>query len=263
MCHHFDFFIDHRFLKKTSPQKAAASRMEQSSGAESPPHPGGKRKLNPGGRMGPNCKPSDIVSANVRRRGLSFRLPAPEKTTTETDLQEKPLNKQQGRESRSGSSTPLCIYEEEELERLAGLQLRDTLVRSMGVGEKVRCLLETQSSSRIDTPPSLRHADLALPSEGEKKGLHAFLSQMFIHETPPIPPYPLKPHPLPANDTCTCVPEHRGTVASTTTLRELPGCGKILQQQTLRRNSMPITDSRPFQLAPFVKRLVLQIHSTC
>ena len=251
-CHHFRFCIDHRFMKKPSAHKTVVSRAEHSSGAESPPHPAGRRKL--------NHKSSDIVSACIRRRGLSFRLPAQEKITIEASLAEKPLNKQ-AKESGSGSSTPLHIYEEEELERLAGLQLRDTLVRSMGVGEKVRCMLETQLSSSIDTSLSLRHSDLALPLEGEKNpGLHSFLSQMFIHETPAIPPYPptrhpLKPHSLAATDNCTCTPEHRGTVASTTTLRDLPGCGKT-QQQTLRRNSMPVTDSRPFQLALFTKRLV-------
>ena len=44
------------------------------------------------------------------------------------------------------------IQEEEELERLAGLQLRESLVRGMGVSEQVRVALESQPSSRAVTP---------------------------------------------------------------------------------------------------------------
>lgn len=244
-------------MKKPSPHKAQ-SRTEQSSGAESPPHLGSKRKLNLGGGADTNHKPSDIVSANIRRRGLSFRLPAQEKSFNEEGVRQRPLYRQ-GKEGGSGSSTPFSICEEEELERLAGLQLRDTLVRSMGVGEKVRYMLESQPSSRIDTPLPFQHSDLAPPPEGEEKGLRSFLSQMFIQETlsnpPPLPTHrPLKPHHPATKDSCTCTPEHRGIIGSTTTLRDLPGYR--MQQQPIRRNSVPVTDNRPFQLAPFAKRLV-------
>lgn len=47
--------------------------------------------------------------------------------------------------------SPLHISDEEELERLAGLQLRDSLVRGLGVGEQIQVSLDQLSTSR---PPS-------------------------------------------------------------------------------------------------------------
>ena len=47
--------------------------------------------------------------------------------------------------------SPLRISDEEELERLAGLHLRDSLVRGLGVSEQLQVSLDQMSSSR---PPS-------------------------------------------------------------------------------------------------------------
>ena len=54
--------------------------------------------------------------------------------------------------------SPLRISDEEELERLAGLQLRDSLVRGLGVSEQLQISLDQMSSSR---PPSTMPSDPA------------------------------------------------------------------------------------------------------
>ena len=49
---------------------------------------------------------------------------------------------------------PLHISEEEELERLAGLQLRDSLVRGLGVGEHLQVSLDQMTTPSAIRPPS-------------------------------------------------------------------------------------------------------------
>lgn len=49
---------------------------------------------------------------------------------------------------------PLHISEEEELERLAGLQLRDSLVRGLGVGEHLQVSLDQMTTPSATRPPS-------------------------------------------------------------------------------------------------------------
>ena len=55
----------------------------------------------------------------------------------------------------STSDSPVCpqnINDEEELQRLASLQVRETIIRGMGMSEQLRTMLESQPSSRIQTP---------------------------------------------------------------------------------------------------------------
>lgn len=49
-------------------------------------------------------------------------------------------------------TTPQNINEEEELQRLAGLQVRESMIKGMGMSEQLKTILESQPSSRIQTP---------------------------------------------------------------------------------------------------------------
>ena len=125
-------------------------------------------------------------------------------------------------------TSPQNISEEEELQRLAGLQIRESLIRGMGVSEQLRTMLESQPSSRIQTPlPSKEGAPN--PHQGEN---NQFFSQAFVQEFPrtcgdpdstilhishPPPPHCDKSFIAYSN------PEHRGGIPSGTTLYQLPG----------------------------------------
>ena len=57
------------------------------------------------------------------------------------------------------ASSPQTINDEEELERIAGLQLRESIVRSMGVSEHLRTMLESHSyESQTPRPQQESHA---------------------------------------------------------------------------------------------------------
>ena len=132
---------------------------------------------------------------------------------------------------------PEAIHDEEELERLAGLQLRDNLVRGMGVSEQVRVVLESQPGSRAETPapPPVGTVKGASESNTDVGGGGVFFTQAFLQETPHhhYPPPTLNNHFSPAH---TQVHESMAVPGSTTTLRQqLPGYR--LQQ---RRASCPL-----------------------
>ena len=52
--------------------------------------------------------------------------------------------------------SPQKIRDDEELQRLAGLQLRDSLVRGLGVSEQLQSILDDRDSERADTAMSTR-----------------------------------------------------------------------------------------------------------
>ena len=130
-------------------------------------------------------------------------------------------------------TSPQNISEEEELQRLAGLQIRESLIRGMGVSEQLRTMLESQPSSRIQTPlPSKEGAPNPHQGESNQFFSQAFvqeshrtcgdpdstISQPFLHISHPPPP--------PRCDNSFIAysnPEHRGGIPSGTTLHQLPG----------------------------------------
>lgn len=71
------------------------------------------------------------------------------------------------------------ICEEEELERMAGLQVRDTLVRGMGMQEQLRALLDSCPSSRLQTPMPCTHSE-DLPSYQDRS---TFFAQSYLQDT--------------------------------------------------------------------------------
>ena len=115
----------------------------------------------------------------------------------------------------STSNSPVCpqnINDEEELQRLASLQIRETIIRGMGMSEQLRTMLESQPSSRIQTPlplnrsgageevrttrasrdhmeeGNMRYAHTTFPSYPSRYSLEAG-SQPSLHVAPPIHGY--------------------------------------------------------------------------
>ena len=91
------------------------------------------------------------------------------------------------------------INEEEELQRLAGLQIRETMIRGMGMSEQLRTMLESQPSSRIQTPlPQQRegqwdngrgdHRGSEYPSRYDIGNMEGY-SQLSLHAQPPTHNY--------------------------------------------------------------------------
>ena len=128
-------------------------------------------------------------------------------------------------------TSPQNISEEEELQRLAGLQVRESLIRGMGVSEQLRTMLESQPSSRIQTPLPPKEG-APNPHQGES---NQFFSQAFVQESPRTygdpdstisqPFLHISHPPLPCDKSFIAYssPDHRGGIPSGTTLHQLPG----------------------------------------
>ena len=181
------------------------------------------------------------LSASVKRRGLSFRITAPT-TSQEVDKVSDivqctcvHMNNVFQSECVCGltegrSPIPQNIEDEEELERLAGLQLRDSIVRGMGVSEHFRTMLESQPSSRVQTPlPHCTRQNRTNPTNGEG---NAFFTQTFIQESPHNPtglesalsqPFLHIPHVHPPTLTAFTTPEHKRAMPGGVIPSQLPG----------------------------------------
>lgn len=120
---------------------------------------------------------------------------------------------------------PQNIEDEEELERLAGLQLRDSIVRGMGVSEHFRTMLESRPSSHVQTPlPHCTRQKNPHPTNGEvdtfiqespynPTGPESTLSQPFLHI----------PHIHPPTLTAFTTPEHKRAMPGGVIPSQLPG----------------------------------------
>eukprot|EP00731_Ephydatia_muelleri_P016718 Em0009g1142a len=108
---------------------------------------------------GRESAPAKVV---VRRRRPSFRLPAPEVEVKKEAEPEQP-------HSDVPSAVPEAITEEEEGERLAGLQLRDRLLRGLGMFDQIEQLLQKKAIPPSHPNPSQQPAE-GTPSSGP--GMH-------------------------------------------------------------------------------------------
>ena len=72
--------------------------------------------------------------------------------------------------------SPQAIRDEEELERLAGLQLRDSLVRGLGVSEQLQAVLDT------DPTPSTTRAPSALSIKDSTTSNPLFYTSHIYHQ---------------------------------------------------------------------------------
>lgn len=103
----------------------------------------------------PGREPATKVVRKPHRRP-SFRLPAPEVEAKKEDELEQP-------HLEVSSAVPEAITDDEEVERLASLQLRDRLLKDLGMFDQIQQLLQKRA-----TPPLLPlHPN---PSQGSAEG---------------------------------------------------------------------------------------------
>lgn len=128
------------------------------------------------------------------------------------------------------SATPEIITEDEEVERLAGLQLRDRLIKGLGMFEQIEQLLQKKAIPPPHLNPSQQlatHSDpgmhgksishTSLPSQVQlpptSSSLTSVMTQSFalLHQqsTLPLQRYVTQPHSETENPHCNALPHHK------------------------------------------------------